>query len=268
MGAVAERSRGAPDPAARSPLAFVVWLFVLSVPFWVAGAIVPASGVLPMGMPVSALQFVLPLVVAAALTYRREGRGGVAALLRRTVSPGGRPVSWVVTAALVPAMLAATYGIMLLAGEPPHGSHSPLVAVPVLLVVYVVAAGCEEAGWMGYAAEPLRRRWGPLTTGLLLGVVWAVWHVVGFVQADRTALWIAGQCLSTVAIRVLMVRLFDATGGVVLTAIVVHTAVNVGQSTFPGYPEQALPAVVFGLVSAFVAAVAVGLSARRSPGRG
>lgn len=256
---MASRSPGTREAASRSPLAFFALLFALSVPFWVAGAIVANPAGLPMGLPVSAFQFVLPLVVACVLVYRRERWSGITALIRRTLSPRGstRRAWWIPVVALVPAMMAATYAVMRLAGTAPRGSHSPLSAIPVLLIMYAVAAGCEEAGWMGYVFPPLRQRLGPLAAGLLVGVVWAVWHLVGFVQADRSALWIVGQCLSTVAIRVLMVWLFDVTGGIVLSAIIVHTLVNVTQSLFPGFTQRPAPAVVLGVVSMLVVAASI-----------
>ena len=34
----------------------------------------------------------------------------------------------------------------------------------------------EEPGWTGFAAPRLRRRHGVLTTGLIVGAVWGVWH--------------------------------------------------------------------------------------------
>lgn len=253
------------DVTSRSPLAFFALLFLLSVPFWVAGSLLPDPAGMPMGLPVSAFQFVLPLVVACVLLFRRHGWRGIAALVRRTASPRGSASAawWVVAVALVPALLAMTHGIMLLADLPPHGPHSPLATIPVLLVMYGVAAGCEEAGWTGYVLEPLERRWGPLAAALVIGVVWAVWHLVAFVQADRSPMWIVGQCLSTVAIRVLMVWLVDSMGGVVLAAVVVHTLINVTQSVFPGYTQQAAPALVFGLVCAGAAAVVTWYPRRR-----
>ncbi|MEU1631105.1 CPBP family glutamic-type intramembrane protease [Streptomyces sp. NPDC020096] len=45
-------------------------------------------------------------------------------------------------------------------------------------MVFLLAAACEELGWSGYATDPMLRRWGLLTTGVLLGGFWGLWHVV------------------------------------------------------------------------------------------
>jgi membrane protease YdiL (CAAX protease family) len=241
---------------ARSPLKFFALLFALSLPFWVAGAVFDDPDSLPMGLPVSAFQFVLPIAVAALLVHREEGRRGIGALLRRTFSVRRFRwrIWWVPVILLVPAMILLTYGLMPLVGAPLDGPHSPLTAVPALLAVFFVAAVAEEAGWMGYVLPPLQERWSALGAGVILGLVWAAWHLVGLVQGGRAPLWIAGQCLSAVALRVLMVWLFNNTGGTVLTAVVVHDLLNVSQSVFPNYPEHPAPAIGFGLVAAVTAA--------------
>jgi membrane protease YdiL (CAAX protease family) len=49
----------------------------------------------------------------------------------------------------------------------------------------------EELGWSGYALDPMQARWHALQAGILLGLVWAVWHWVPLVQVHRSAEWIA-----------------------------------------------------------------------------
>ncbi len=59
-----------------SPLTFIALLAALSVPFWVAGAVFDLSGALPMGMPPSAFQFVLPVAVASSSSSGRRADAG------------------------------------------------------------------------------------------------------------------------------------------------------------------------------------------------
>ncbi|MFK0294893.1 CPBP family intramembrane glutamic endopeptidase [Streptomyces sp. NPDC090442] len=248
---------------------FFVLLFALSLPFWIAGSVFRGPGLLPMDMPVSAFQFVLPLVVAMVCSRRDEGVRGVATLLRRlfSVPRRGQRAWWVPVVLLVPATMLLSYGLIALAGVPLDGPRESLATVPVLFAVYAVAAACEETGWMGYVLRPLQRRWGVLGGAVVLGVVWAVWHVVGYVQGGRAAWWIVGQCLSTVALRVLMVWLFHRTGQAVLPAVVIHALINVAESVFPGYPQRPVAALAFGLVTAAAATmVTLVWGARTSPG--
>ena len=110
--------------------------------------------------------FVAPLVAAVALTRRERHTGGVADLLRR-VADHGRIPGWgwyVPIVVLAPAVMVLSYAVLVLAGRPLPAPDIALASVPVLVLVYGVAAACEELGWMGYAGDALWRagaRWSP-----------------------------------------------------------------------------------------------------------
>ncbi|WP_182903945.1 CPBP family intramembrane glutamic endopeptidase [Microbispora sp. H10830] len=114
--------------------------------------------------------------------------------------------------------------------------------------VFLVAAACEEAGWTAYATDPLCTRWSLPAAGLILGVTWAVWHLVPYAQAGHGPVWIAGQCLYTVALRVVIVWLYLRSASV-LAAVACHAASNVGWSLFPDHGSHYDP-VVTGSVAA------------------
>ncbi|MEV5326998.1 CPBP family intramembrane glutamic endopeptidase [Nonomuraea sp. NPDC052634] len=234
---------------------FFALVFVLSVPFWVAGALLGDLPGSPMNLPVGALQFPCPLIAAAILLHRREGAGAVRRLLRTTFAAGGmRRAPWLVTAFLLaPVIDLAAYALALLVGGPLGGEHSPLLAAPLLFAVFFVAAACEEAGWMGYAAGPLLDRRGVLGTGLIIGVVWGAWHVMPLLQAGRSPAWIAWWFLGTVAARVIIVWLYAGTGGSVPAAVVVHAMLNVMPSLLPGYTAGDTLIACSGLIGALVA---------------
>src|SRR5687767_7937433 len=147
------------EPRDRSPLAFFVLVFMLSVPFWAVGA---ATGhQLTPDLPVSSFIWVCPVIAASLLVYRENGTAGVTALLRRSVDYARIRVKvwYVPTVLLLPGIYAATYGVMRLVGLP-----LPLVQFPVptalgWFLAYFVAGQCEELGWSGYALDPLQARW-------------------------------------------------------------------------------------------------------------
>ncbi|HSJ47167.1 MAG TPA: CPBP family glutamic-type intramembrane protease, partial [Euzebyales bacterium] len=45
------------------------------------------------------------------------------------------------------------------------------------LTIGAVGAFSEELGWTGFAVPTVRPRHSVLTTGLIVGAMWAVWHV-------------------------------------------------------------------------------------------
>jgi membrane protease YdiL (CAAX protease family) len=213
----------------RSPLTFFVLVFLLSVPFWAVGA---ATGLqLTPDLPVSSFIWVCPVIAAALLVYRENGATGVAALLRRSVDYARiRAKVWYVpTVLLLPGIYAATYGVMHLVGLP-----LPTVQVPVLAALgwffgYFVAGQAEELGWSGYALDPLQERWSALGASLLLGLIWAAFHLVPHVQGHRGPEWIAWWSLATVALRVLYTWLYNNTGGSVFATVVFHATGNLAQ---------------------------------------
>jgi membrane protease YdiL (CAAX protease family) len=42
----------------------------------------------------------------------------------------------------------------------------------------------EEFGWRGFALPYLQRKWGPLVATIVIGVVWALWHLPQFFQPE------------------------------------------------------------------------------------
>lgn len=255
------------SPNHRSLAAFFVLVSALSIPFWVAGAMVDITDRTPIGLPLSALMFVCPAIAAGILTYRQGGRPGLARLLKRVADYSSAHKGWYLFAILVtPAIALMAYGIARLIGLAGYsGLPAPLASVPVLFLAFLLAAAFEEVGWTGYATEPMQRRWGALGAGLLLGAFWGAWHLLPLIQAHRGPLWIAGWFVGTIALRVLVVWLFLKTGSV-LTAVLVHAMGNVSAAAIPGYTETAT-LVINGVLTAIVATV-VTLHARRTAADG
>jgi membrane protease YdiL (CAAX protease family) len=247
----------------RAPFAFVVLLVAISVPFWLAAAF--SGGELLPGLPVSALMAVCPVIAASALVYREERGPGVARLLKRSFDYDRvRPRSWfVVIVLLAPAMTAATYWIMRRLGLPlPPPRISPVSAIG-MAVGFLAFGLAEELGWTGYATEPLQARYGALGAALVLGVVWAAWHIVPLIQAHRAPDWIAGWSLGTVGNRVIMVWLFTRAGRSVFAAALYHDMLNVSWQLFPNGGSHYDPRVSAAVIAAVAAGVAVPALRRR-----
>jgi uncharacterized protein len=246
----------------RRPLAFVALTAALSVPFWAFGA---APLGLPVALPVGALTVVCPLVAALVLVGRGRRRGLLRALVAR------RGLRWPhLPLVLLPlGLLALTWAAMVAAGRalPPLQVDPGTVAL--LLALFLVAAAAEEAGWSGYLTPALRERHGPVATGLVVGALWAAWHLVGWaVQTGHGPAWVAGQAVSTVAIRVVMVHLLEATGGSVLATALFHAASNLGQFLFPAHGSHYDPVAAAPLAVLAAAAVVLGARVRgRRPAR-
>ncbi len=249
-------------PSVRSPLKFLALTFALSVPFWVAGAIAgDAPEWVPMHLPIAALAAVCPIVAAMILTACEHEPGGIRRLWGRLFDHRKlRPKAWYAPIVLfTPAVLFASYWAMRLTGRPLPEPAVPLLTAPLLFVLFFVAALGEEGGWTAYATDPVLRRHNVLITGVLLGLAWALWHLVPLIQAHRSIGWIAWHSLSIVALRVIMVWLYAHTGSV-FGAVVFHAMSNVSYTLFPNNGSHYDPAVTTIIIG--IAAVGTGTVVR------
>ncbi len=236
----------------RSPLTFFVLVFALALPFWLLGAIAEHFSIgLPFNLPVSALMGVCPLIAALILVYREEKPGGISRFLKRVfdLKRIRQKIWYVPIIFLNPLIFLLSYWVMRLMGLPLPEPHIPFLVIPILFVVYFIEATGEEGGWMGYVVDPMQARWSALITSIILGSVWAIWHVVPLIEAHRTPTFIAWQSLFTVATRILIVWLYNNTGKSVFAAILFHDMSNVSYSLFPNNGSHYDPAITGAIVA-------------------
>lgn len=223
----------------RSPWRFFALVFALSLPFWLAGAV--ADRFLPDGLalnlPFAALMFVCPALAASILVYGESGWAGVKQLLARAFDHQRiKSKAWYLPVfLLMPAIAGLSYSLRQITGAALPPWQVPDDTLLFAFALFVFAAAGEELGWQGYAFELLRAKWGTLGAGVILGVVWAVWHIVPYAQAGNTVGWIVWQCVFTVMARVMIIWLYTNTGQSVLGAIIFHAMINVSTVALPAF---------------------------------
>ena len=185
----------------------------------------------PMGVSaaIAVASFVGPFLSAFIMTGVTQGRAGIGRWLRRIVlwRVGfgwylfvliGLPLILVLGVIVLPGALASFRG---LASVPPH---RPWLS----LLVYVFYHGPlgEEPGWRGFALPRLQRLHGPLVGSLILGPLWALWHLPLFwVPAwafPPTVLNILMFVIASIPFTIIMTWVFNNTKGSVLIAILLH----------------------------------------------
>jgi uncharacterized protein len=177
--------------------------------------------------PIIAFGPFLAAILVLALT---TGKGGVVTLLRRMVRWRVRPV-WYAVALLLPVAIsggAALLNVVVLGASAPSpaelGAWSGLVPTFfLLLLVPGIGGAWEEPGWRGYALPKLQGGHSALLASLILGVVWAFWHL---------PLMVIGQIhlsdpVFIVAWTVVLTWVFNNTNGSVLIAMLMHNMQNV-----------------------------------------
>jgi membrane protease YdiL (CAAX protease family) len=82
------------------------------------------------------------------------------------------------------------------------------IFIPPFFLTDAIITG-EELGWRGYVLPRLQVRYSALVSSLIVGVIWAIWHIPTFLAPGNTAgiflpvaTTVAGTNVSTLAIQV------------------------------------------------------------------
>ena len=216
---------------------------------WGGGLLVLGPGGVPttidrlmtMGTVLYVAMLAGPSVAGLLMTGLVSGRAGLREVLVRltTWRVGGR---WYAVALLTAPLLvmAVSLSLSLLSTE-----FLPAVFLTddgASLLVSSLMAGLivgifEELGWTGFAVPRMRRRYGVLGTGLLLGILWGAWHFPMFWEPNSFsgalpfAVLLARLFSWLPAYRVLMVWVYDRTGSL-LVAMLMHASLTATQLVF------------------------------------
>lgn len=183
-----------------------------------------------------------PSVAAVAVVWRTRRLDGLRTWFWRCVHLKSG-WSWLALAFFMPLvviLIAAGMHIALggsIALSPAIG-HFPLAVMNLFGVLLVGGPLGEEFGWRGYALPSLQARMGWRVASLFLGLVWGVWHLPLFYISDtvQAQMTLVLFLLSTVAMSVLFAWLARHTGGSVIVALVLHTAINFWPAIVPVLP--------------------------------
>ena len=106
-----------------------------------------------------------------------------------------------------------------------------VIIVPVMVLVTIVLAFGEEAGWRGYLLPLLQSRLSALSASLVVGVVWFLWHIpllyLPGQQNGGEAFPIVLFGATVILSSVLYTWLYNNTRGSVLAVTLLHAGLNI-----------------------------------------
>jgi membrane protease YdiL (CAAX protease family) len=183
-----------------------------------------------------------PGFVAVGLTARGEGAAGVRALLHRLVQVRARAGWYAFAIAYMAAIkLAAALIHRLALGVWPRFGSEPfylMVAATMGSMIVFGQAG-EETGWRGYALPRLASRLGLGGASVVLGVLWALWHLPLFFIAgtDTSGQSFALYLLQVTALSVAIAWLYANTNGSLFLTMLMHSAINNTKDIVPSIAQ-------------------------------
>jgi membrane protease YdiL (CAAX protease family) len=226
------------------------WLVLLPTVLFESG-----FGLIPIDIPAPAVMLsfipaamVGPALAAFVVTRMVEGKEGTRNLLRRhilrwrvgvqwyLIAIFGMPIAYFVAASLVLGMAPLNS----LIEEWPFLLTSYL---PKVVMVFLIVSLWEEIGWMGFALPRLQDRYGPLMASVVLGALWALWHLpayfnstqvvdpkVGLGELDRLLYLLPLLILLATSTRIVMTWLFNRAMGSVIVVTLFHAGFNISNN--------------------------------------
>jgi uncharacterized protein len=177
-----------------------------------------SGGINPLGPMVAA-------IIVAGIYYRARG---VKELL-------GRYLRWRIGwsnyafAILMPvAVVAVESALNILVGAK-HPAAAQIATwhalLPRFVFMFLFVGLGEETGWRGFALPELQKRYSPLVASLILGVIWAAWHIP-LIGVEFKGPVIPAFLLSVMSASVVTAWLFNRSGGGLLPLPLFHAMVD------------------------------------------
>ncbi len=173
--------------------------------------------------PLFFLAVYAPAIAAVTIVARKGGIGGLRQFL-------GRVLLWRCSAAWYVFLLLGI-PLIFIVGAALKGTlfttPFPFTSVQALLVAILLAAikgPVEEFGWRGLALPLLQRKMAPLWAGLVLGVIWGLWHMPAFLlSGTQQSEWsFAAFFAGCLAISVIATELYNNSRGSILLSAFFH----------------------------------------------
>jgi len=171
--------------------------------------------------------FTGPFISGILMNFLVDGKEGLRKLLSRYLhwKTGGR---WYAIAIFTGPILVATvlFGLSLFNQEffPGIITMKDKIGSVIFGVGWGLFGGglLEETGWTGFAVPQLRKQYSILSTGLIVGFLWGIWHfMIAFwasnylAGVDSWTMYVAGfiafYLLALPAYRILLVLVYDRT---------------------------------------------------------
>lgn len=187
-----------------------------------ADPITAVFGEIDRSNPLIILAVYSPGIAGVFLVWRRYGLAGLRSFFKRLTLRRAPMRWWLFLIVGVPAVVYTGAAIKGAISDPfPFSTWSEVLPA---LALALFLGPIEEFGWRGLALPLLQRRFAPFWAGLILGLIWAAWHIPSFLLSGmpQSGWSAAPYFLGIVAISVILTPFFNSARGSLLVAVLYH----------------------------------------------
>ena len=185
--------------------------------------VVAIFGEISSSNPLFILAVYSPGIAGVLLVWRKYGVKGLVSFFRRLTLWRAPAPWWLFLLLGIPAIKyfgAALNGTM----SDPFPYSPWFLVFPALAHAFFLGT-LEEFGWRGLALPLLQRKFSPFWAGLILGIIWAAWHIPAFLLGGglQYGSWSAVPFFGgVIVLSVILTPLFNSAGGSLLIAYLYH----------------------------------------------
>ena len=140
---------------------------VIAAPYLLRNASIPKL----IGLKMFPIMLLGPMLASITLTWLGDGKLGLKNLTSR-MRGVHFPARWFIAPLIPPTLLFAVLTGLKTVVSSVYAPNSFLIGI----MFGAVAGFFEEIGWMGYAFPKLCLKHNALASGIMLGLIWGVWH--------------------------------------------------------------------------------------------
>lgn len=204
-------------------LAFLIAWGILALYIFASETMVRLFGSLTGQHPLFYLAVYAPAIAALTLVLYRHGIDGTRRFLSRLLL-WRVSIHWYV---LLIVVVPLVFYVSALFKEGAYDTLFPFPSVLnylLALLLMAIKGPIEEIGWRGLALPLLQRSMAPIWAALVLGVIWAVWHLPAFLLSGtpQSAWSLTPFFVGTVALSVIMTPLYNSSRGSILLPAFFH----------------------------------------------
>ena len=176
-----------------------------------------------------------PPISAFSIIFISYGKKGLKIYLKRLLNWRFGVIGVVLLISIPIIGTCANFIYIAMGGQPKELSEPwyILLLLSVFMLIYDPGP-MEELGWRGFALPKLQQKYSALWSSIILGFIWAVWHIPAFYIAalPQSSFSLPLFIISTIALAIIMTVAYNKSEGSIPLAFLLHWLINLNGMYF------------------------------------